>query len=234
MSLRRSSGFSLVELAIVLVIVGLLLGGLLTPLSVQMEQRRLGDTQRALDETREALMGFAIRNGYLPCPAISASNGIEHRIGTACAKRSGYIPWATLGVAKLDAWGRIYRYSVTPAFANSQYMFTLGTARDITVAGRDPQGRLAALTGMGDIPAVVLSHGKNGFGAVSDAGVPVAAPTTGNTDERTNAGPAGIAFVSRVPAENPAAAGGAFDDVVAWVSPNVLFNRMVAAGTLPR
>jgi hypothetical protein len=62
----------------------------------------------------------------------------------------------------------------------------------------------------------------------------VAAQTTGNTDERTTAGPAGIAFVSRAPADNPAAAGGVFDDVVAWVSPNVLFNRMVAAGTLPR
>lgn len=232
--MKAQRGFSLVELAIVLVIIGLMIGGLLTPLSVQMEQRRINDTQRALDETREALLGFAIRNGYLPCPAISASNGTEHRSGTACVKRSGYIPWATLGVPKLDAWGRIYRYSVTPAFANSQYRFTLGTARDITIASRDGQGRLAAATGMGDIPAVVLSHGKNGFGAASDLGIPVAATIDGNADERINAGAAGTAFVSRVPADNPSAPGGAFDDLVAWVSPNVLFNRMVAAGTLPR
>lgn len=232
--MKRVRGFSLVELAIVLVIVGLMIGGLLTPLSVQMEQSRINDTQRTLDETREALLGFAIRNGYLPCPAISASNGIEHRSGAACVKRSGYIPWATLGVPKLDAWGRIIRYSVTPAFANSQYLFTLGTPRDITVAGRDPQGRLAPVTGMADIPAVVLSHGKNGFGGASDLGIPVATQAEGNADERVNAGASGTAFVSRVPADNPAAPGGAFDDLVAWVSPNVLFNRMVAAGTLPR
>ena len=232
--MRGQRGFSLVELAIVLVIVGLLIGGLLTPLSVQFEQRRINDTQRALEETREALLGFAIRNGYLPCPAISAANGIEHRIGAACAKRTGYIPWATLGVAKLDAWGRIYRYSVTPAFANSQYLFTLGTARDITVASRDTQGRLTPATGLADIPALVMSHGRNGFGAVSDVGIPVAAPVDGNADERVNAGPSGTAFISRVPADNPAAPGGVFDDLVAWVSPNVLFNRMVAAGTLPR
>jgi hypothetical protein len=126
------------------------------------------------------------------------------------------------------------RYSVTPAFANSQFLFTLGTARDITVASRDAQGRLAAATGLADIPAVVMSHGRNGFGAVSDLGVPVAATVAGNADERINTGAAGTAFVSRVPADNPAAPGGQFDDLVTWVSPNVLFNRMVAAGTLPR
>jgi prepilin-type N-terminal cleavage/methylation domain-containing protein len=232
--MKRERGFSLVELSIVLVIVGLLIGGLLTPLSVQVEQRRISDTQRELEETKEALLGFAIRNGYLPCPAISATNGIEHRLGSACVKRSGYIPWATLGVSRLDAWGRIYRYSVTPAFAHSQFQFTLGTARDITVAGRDPQGRLSAVTGMGDIPAVVLSHGKNGFGAVSDSGIAVAGPVSGNADERVNAGVAGTAFVHRTLSDNPAAPGGQFDDLLTWVSPNVLFNRMVAAGTLPR
>jgi prepilin-type N-terminal cleavage/methylation domain-containing protein len=41
------AGFTLVEMAIVLVIVGLLLGGLLMPLSAQIEQRRIGETQKA-------------------------------------------------------------------------------------------------------------------------------------------------------------------------------------------
>lgn len=233
--MKRAQGFSLVELAVVLVIVGLLLGGLMTPLSVQFEQRRVNDTQRALDEAREALLGFALRNGYLPCPAVSASNGLEDRSGANCTdgKRAGFLPWATLGVQKSDGWGHMLRYSVSPAFANSQALFGLGTPRDITIGTRDERGNLVAATAINDIPAVVLSHGHNGYGASSEGGIPAAADVAGNQDERTNAAPAGIAFVARTHSD-ARAPGGEFDDLVTWVSPNVLYSRMVAAGVLPR
>jgi prepilin-type N-terminal cleavage/methylation domain-containing protein len=233
--MRRMRGFSLVEMAVVLVIVGLMLGGLLAPLSTQVEQRRVSDTQKGLEEAREALTGFALRNGYLPCPAVSASNGLEDRTGPNCSggKRQGLLPWATLGVAKLDSWGRIYRYSVTPAFSDSVRRFGLRSPRDITIGTRDAYGNLVAASAINDIPAVVLSHGKNGAGAISDTGIAVAAAVEGNIDERTNAAPAGIAFVTRVPADSGVVAGGPYDDLVAWLSPNVLFNRMVAAGVLP-
>ena len=221
-------------MAVVLVIVGLMIGGLLTPLSMQLEQRRIGDTQKAMDEAREALTGFAMRNGYLPCPAVSASNGLEDRSGANCAKRQGLLPWATLGIAKLDAWGRIYRYSVSPSFSNSQTMFDLRTRRDITIGTRDAHGNLVAATYVNDIPAVIVSHGKNGYGGVSDLGVRTATASTTNIDERTNAAPAGIAFVARAATGNTAAPGGEFDDLVVWISPNILFNRMVSAGALPR
>jgi prepilin-type N-terminal cleavage/methylation domain-containing protein len=230
---HRHAGFSLVEMAIVLVIVGLLIGGLVTPLQTQFEQHRISETQRVLDDAREALAGFAIRNGYLPCPAVSATNGLEDRSGTACTggKRDGFLPWATLGVARADGWGHVLRYSVTPAFANSQLLFGLGTPRDITIGTRDPQGNLVTASGINDVPAVVLSHGRNGLGAVSETGVPVAGTGASNQDERTNA-IGGIAFVTRPPSD-ARAPGGEFDDLVAWLSPNVLYSRMVAAGTLP-
>jgi prepilin-type N-terminal cleavage/methylation domain-containing protein len=233
---RRQRGFSLVELAVVLVIVGLLIGGLLTPLQMQFEQQRVGDTERGLEDAREALLGYALRNGYLPCPAVSASNGLEDRQGNNCrdGKRQGLLPWATLGVGKLDAWGHIYRYSVTPAFSNSQAMFDLRTARDITIGTRDPRGNLVTATAVNDIPAVVLSHGRNGFGGFSDAGIRNLSVSSTNVDERTNASTRGIAFVARTRSDNSAAPGGEFDDMVVWISPNVLFNRMVSAGTLPR
>lgn len=230
------AGFSLVEMAVVLVIVGLMIGGLLTPLAMQMEQRRIGDTQKAMDEAREALMGFAMRNGYLPCPAISAANGLEDRSGGNCTdgRRQGLLPWATLGVSKLDSWGHIYRYSVSPNFSNSQNMFTLQSPRDITIGTRDVRGNLVAATQINDIPALIVSHGKNGAGGISEAGIRSADVTTTNVDERTNAAQAGIAFVTRTPSESATAPGGEYDDLVLWVSPNILFNRMVSAGALPR
>ncbi|HLD09715.1 MAG TPA: prepilin-type N-terminal cleavage/methylation domain-containing protein, partial [Methylophilaceae bacterium] len=55
-----SNGFTLVEMAVVLVIVGLLLAGLLMPLSAQLDQRNTTDTQKALAEIQQALIGYAI------------------------------------------------------------------------------------------------------------------------------------------------------------------------------
>ncbi|RUT67519.1 prepilin-type cleavage/methylation domain-containing protein, partial [Flavobacterium cupreum] len=43
----------------------------------------------------------------------------------------------------------------------------------------------------------------------------------------------GSAFVTRHPSGDPAAPGGEFDDMLAWVSPNILYTRMVAAQKLP-
>lgn len=231
-SLQR--GFSLVEIAIVLVIVGLMIGGLLTPLTVQMEQRRVADTRRMLDEAKEALVGYAVRHGHLPCPAISAANGEEDRSGYRCTdeRRDGFLPWATLGLPKLDAWNRLYRYSVTPAFADSGQRFKLITPRDITVYTRDATGALAYAAPAQDIPAVIVSHGANGAGGYSELGIAVAGGAGRNEDERSNA-QSDVNFVARPPSGNRAQQGGEFDDIVVWVSPNILFNRMVAAQVLP-
>lgn len=229
MTKHRQSGFTLVEIAIVLIIVGLMIGGLITPLSMQLEQRKVAETQKAMEEAREALLGYALRNGYLPCPAISASNGLEARNGSHCAgeRRSGYLPWATLGVGKLDGWNHLFRYSVTPAFSDSGTLFNLSTARDITVATRDSGGQLVAATAVNDIPAVIVSHGKNGFGGSNELGGLIANAGANNTDEQLNAG-SDTQFVSRYASDSPTAAGGAYDDIVLWLSPNILFNRMVA------
>ncbi len=226
--MRRQGGFSLVELAVVLVIVGLMVGGLLAPLSMQLEQRRAAETRRDLELASEALIGFALRNGYLPCPAVSARNGLEDRTGPGCAdgKRAGLLPWATLGVAKLDGWGRIFRYSVTPAFSNGASHFTLATARDISVTTRDAAGQLAMASAPDDIPAVIVSHGKNGYGALSGEGVPVALGPDVQADEDGNAKGNGTSFVASAP-------GGGFDDLVVWISPHILNHRMVAAQRLP-
>lgn len=230
---RRQAGFTLVEIAIVLLIVGLMIGGLIAPLSSQMEQRRVSDTRRVMDEAREALFGFALRNGYLPCPAISSSNGLEDRSNNACNKRYGYLPWATLGVARLDGWNRLMGYSVTPEFADSATLFSLRTQRDITIATRALNGQLVAATGVNDIPAAIISFGKNGYGATSDQNTVVADAGAGNVDEKTNLQSSGTALIMRDPSDDTRSPGGAFDDIVVWISPNILYNRMVAAQRLP-
>lgn len=76
---RQQTGFTLVELTMVLVIVALLLGGMMAMVTAQSEQRKWGDTQSQLEAARDALLGYAIANGRLPCPANSGSAGAEVR-----------------------------------------------------------------------------------------------------------------------------------------------------------
>lgn len=61
-------GFTLIELAMVLFIIALILGGVLTPLSAKLEQDQRRKTQDLLDQARDSLIGFAMVNGHLPCP----------------------------------------------------------------------------------------------------------------------------------------------------------------------
>src|SRR5688572_30539558 len=108
---RPAHGFSLIEMAVVLFVITLLIGSLLVPLSTQVEQRQISETEKALAEIREALLGFAVANGYLPCPD-TGTNGLENiNAGTGFCNTitanvaCGRLPHATLGVANSDVWG---------------------------------------------------------------------------------------------------------------------------------
>lgn len=240
---RHSHGFTLVEMAIVLLIFGLLFGGGLTILSSQLELRRIQETNAALDEAREALIGFAVSQGRLPRPATSATIGSENPVAcTSEALCTGFIPWSTLGVAKLDGFGKIIRYSVTPDFAGGATgtaSFDLSTSvATKTVETRDGSGALIYQAGQllcsvasQCMPAVVFSHGKNNHGT-GESGNVMSDNSATNSDEDTN-NSASVNFIGRTPSINATSPGGEFDDQVTWLSPNILFNRMVAAGKLP-
>jgi len=224
--MSKSQGFSLIEMAFVLVIITLLLGGLLVPFTTQVEQRRIAETNKAMEEIKEALLGFAIANGRLPCPAKSASDGTEQ--DPPCAN-IGFLPWGSLGVVKLDAWGHLYRYAVSPQFADPTTPFTFAATTTLTVQTRNSAGALANLSSNAALPVVIISHGKNGLGGTNDDGSAVA--PAASADEVTNA-TGNNNFVTRT-ITAPGAGLAEFDDLVVWLSSNILFNRMVAAGRLP-
>lgn len=229
----KSSGFTLVELAIVLIILGLLLSSLMSPLTAQIDQRNYNQTTQQLDEIREALVGFAIINGRLPRPATSLADGAENP--AICANNAactGFIPWATLGLRKTDTWNKIIRYSVTPNYANSAFSLTTGGNKKVLT--RDNAGVISYLIGSAAscspcAPAVIYSAGKNNWGTSGD-GVALPDSSATNADEDTNE-TATTDFFSRD--QSNVATGGEFDDIVTWLPPYTLFNRMVAAGKLP-
>jgi len=237
--MRCGQGFTLVELAVVLVVVALLLGSVLVPLATQVKQRSASETQRILDDTREALIGFAMVNGRLPRPAQSLTDGTERGACATEAECTGHIPWATLGTPKTDAWGKMIRYSVSLNFANGA--FTLSTVANRAVQTRDSAGTAVPLTTplascsavLPCTPAVIFSFGANNHGLTADGAGVIDGSTTNTDEDSNNTNDGTAAFMYRQPSENPGVTGGEFDDQVVWIPPGILFNRMVAAGRLP-
>ena len=142
-------------------------------------------------------------------------------------------------------------YVLSPAPALSS--FALCSLGDIAVWTRGAATTTAVPLGAA-LPAVIISHGKNGFGAWQTngtrlnpipAGNDEAANINGNTTATPSGGYASWAFYSRTHA--PAATGCAdpapgfanaappceFDDIVVMISSSALIARMVAAGRLP-
>ena len=298
-------GFTLTELAVVMVIVALLIGGLLLPLAAQEDLRKVRATESTLYEVRDALLGFAAANGRLPCPASLSSNGKEEFCteapstaptpadqsctptpmsayashGRCSHPYDGYVPAAVLGLQPIndkgllvDAWNEPIRFAVatdqlsgteTPPFA---YAFTGASGMkkqgltnlkpDLAVCSTASKAGYSVLNPgasgatcpkddihsidfalISNAAAVIYSLGANSHRRTSDPNFLDGKEGGTGADEKHNpnantAVPNDRVFISHEPAPKEAA-NGEFDDIVIWLSPNILYSRMIAAGRLP-
>lgn len=227
-------GFTLIEMAIVLVIITILIGGLAMPLAAQIQARRIAETRQTLQQARDALVGYAMMTSassggkpYLPCPDITG-DGREDRNGAQCSAISvpdsisyGRLPWATLGVAPQDAWGNRLGYAVVSQFADSSAGFTVTPfpATQITVC---PTRSCPSTTADNNVAFALISYGPNGWGAWSTSGTQLALPS--GPDEQEN-----LDDNSKLVMRTPTAADtplGEFDDLVTWASLAELTGRV--------
>ncbi len=240
-STTHQSGFSLIELAIVLIIVALLTSGLLVGLSSQRNLAENKDAQRQQEIILEAILGFAMSSGRLPCPAdpaIATTSGAGNEewqctpadCSTAdriCKLEHGVIPWRSLGLQETDPWGNRFTYFVGKEFSNPitqtekdngiRTRFSLDTVGRANI--QDSAGQAVA----SDIPAVIVSHGSRGFGGYQSSGLQL---TGAAGDDETKNADANLTFVSHIPTDS-------FDDLVTWIIPSILKSRLVAVGKLP-
>jgi prepilin-type N-terminal cleavage/methylation domain-containing protein len=271
----RTRGFTLIEMAIVLVIITLMIGGLAVPLAAQIQARRIAETNKTLEEAKEALIGYAMTHKvmvdhdsdpatpalarpYLPCPdkdGVGVGRGVEDReLSGACTVDAGWLPWVTLGTAAQDAWGNRLEYATQPGVTNANTAdlgietgihngtlklpptppasqsdwYVVCTSETPATCQSDPMIGVTADIAT-HLPVVVLSRGANGWGARNVNGNTLAAPTSAHevannqVDNR---------YVSRPPSK-PDEAAGEFDDLVTWLSFNLLITRVCPAGGCP-
>lgn len=222
---KFSQGFSLVEMAVVLVILGLMLGAIVVPLSAQMEQHNYAETRQRINDIKEALIGFALLNGRFPCPSVETDPaketfGIEAVSCKSGMSSEGYLPWKTLGVYDTDAWGEAqataagnmvgyWRYRVD---GNFSVPFALTEKRQDNLQVRDSNGNLlmAAASDAERAVAIIYSTGKN------------RKPDGENASYETK----DAIYQSDVQSTG-------FDDHLIWIGRPLLMHRMVAAGKLP-
>jgi prepilin-type N-terminal cleavage/methylation domain-containing protein len=248
---KSAQGFTLIELTIVLFIVSLLLGGILGPLSTRMEVEERNKTELQLEEIKDSLVGFALVNGYLPCPdcdstsgncgsaGLTANDGVEDgvdggagvspRAGNtfdSCAVEEGNLPWATLGVSETDAWGNRFHYRVDETYADD---LPNSVPNCETTSGISfkicSSGNITVTNSTGTMVAEDLPAIVVSFGAnANEVGNPASAAEIENQNSSNSI------FIqtnySKVAANQ-------FDDLLIWIPNNTLIYRMVQAEKLP-
>lgn len=196
---RARLGFSLIEIAIVLTVLGIVLGMGLQAATRFARTNAIEATKERLAELEDALILYAARNARLPCPtdgaaapgaaAWGASVGRDVEQGErVCAGDSGVVrgvPWRDLGLPgnlALDGWKRRISYFV---FQDPGNVGTISLVKDNALNTRDcVYAQPAGLAPVADCntpsPNVSMAdflRGR-GFTVEDDDGAPILFPET--------------------------------------------------------
>lgn len=141
-----SQGFTLLELTIALLIMGVVTAGLLSIVNPIVESGKVKTTEKKMERIIDILAIYAQRNNRIPCPgdpdrsnnpppfgAESGSGSGGTNLGSCSSAGSiieGIVPYKTLGIAEqdiIDAWGNYLTYRVDPAYTKDPNDNTIQT-----------------------------------------------------------------------------------------------------------
>lgn len=117
-------GFTLVEMAIVLLIMGLLSSAIITPLTTVAQHQRFEKARQELADIDRSITAYLIQRGELPCPINDVSSANRLPVSgdiQPCQLSFGNLSASELSIrgatnsqgALLDPWGRPYKYAVS-------------------------------------------------------------------------------------------------------------------------
>lgn len=219
----RMHGFSLVEMAVVLVILGLVMVAFISPLSMQHEIRNIEGTRASLHQINEAIHGFVILNGRLPCPTtqpdpLDATYGEED---CSFSGVEGFLPWKTLGVNATDEWGTPRRTATEPWNGHWRYRREANFGTNALF-----QANILSTSSSVFTNALIVRN-SSGVVLTSETERPIAIIYSTGRDLLPNGLNAEVDSSYESDVSSPV-----FDDVLIWITRPSLVNRLVAAGRL--
>lgn len=233
----KHHGFTLVEMAVVIVIIGLIMAAAMGVGNAQMQASRISSTKQKQEAIKLSLINFITRNNRLPCPAIptlapgAVGYGMEN-VGCSDAISIGIIPWRSMGVSEENASDGYYRrftYMVALNATTTNQNTIAGINGGISVHDAIPtsvanQSNICAPIQCLAV-AAIISHGINGLGAYTPAGTRIDMPI-GRELENADVGNDIVVSDFSADTANP------FDDIVMSVTASDLLTPLTTNGTL--
>lgn len=245
-------GFTLVEMAVVVIIVTMLVSLGLGVLNAQLASAAQAETKKRQALILDALTAYLGANQRLPCPDIpnrthdtadaSQVTGAEDRAGGlasgTCSGQIGVVPYATLGLSRetaLDGWGNFMSYSLPAGSGacpgtgvNWALSACFGSAKGSPYSVSE--GTVAAPVAVAaNVLAVVVSHGPNGFAAWARQGTRNVLPTRCEEAHNAIATIGGCTLTANAFFRGERAE---VDDVVGFLTRDEAINALVKQGTL--
>ncbi|MBV1921582.1 MAG: type II secretion system GspH family protein [Pseudomonadales bacterium] len=150
---QRNSGFTLIELSVLIVVIGMLLLIAAQAIPLLSERQRLDTTDLTMDDVSQALVSFAAINARLPCPDVN-NDGQEGTAGVCDpADDVGTIPYRELGFSDpvLDEAHLPIRYAVYRNSSETADLATLSNRFIPVLPGNPPTQRSYTSPGVLDL-----------------------------------------------------------------------------------
>jgi len=173
----REAGFSLLELALVLVILGIMGGMALPLLKARISHAAILKTRDNQEYVLTAIAAFVAKNRRFPCPAVphvtGENYGVEPR-ERRCpgSKAEGIVPFRTLGISEnfaKDGFKRWMTYVVDSNLADKEHENNIHAVSGgrLIVYNEQEQPVIVdqAPRNPNFIALVLISHGESGVGA---------------------------------------------------------------------
>lgn len=231
---RKSLGFTLLELALVLTIGGLMISAASSLLINYLQQAKINETAEKMARIDRAIREYLVVNNKLPCPAaytvapesalfgVEASTTCTDNVGTVTRVtgrpsapnpnvKIGVLPVRSLNLLDsdmLDGWGNRFLYAVTERSASPGVFSATDGAIYVRDAGNNP-----VQVPDGTAQFIVISYGENGMGAFNANGVVSRACNAGATIEYNNCDNADAFFRATLLSSSVTGAD-SFDDIV--------------------
>ena len=185
--IRKLSGFSLLEVAIVLCIIGIISGIGIPALNNFLKYQKIRKTEDHIEQIIQSLASYVLTNNRLPCPAKPAASGAENGISEENCLFSdtfiGLVPYRTLGIPEKiakDGYHNWITYAVNLPLTNSEikslnavfdsdprdtvFCEIAKNHNDLKVINAEKQSVLDPENSTDLIAVVLISHGANGGG----------------------------------------------------------------------